>query len=175
MRPILLTIFLLFLGFIVSLFIRSGAWKSVTVTESHLGPYSMIYKEYSGPYHKILPTIQEVETWAKTAGLDCGQSFGEYLDDPNVVEHERLRSRGGCIVSQIPESLPSGFLSQTIPLRHYVVGEFSGSPALGPLKVYGKMTNYLETNRLKMNAPVIEIYNVKSETEVVTKYLFPVE
>lgn len=175
MRPILLTIFLLFLGFIVSLFIRSGAWKSVTVTDSNLGPYSMIYKEYSGPYHKILSTIQEVETWAKAQGLDCKQSFGEYLDDPNVVEHERLRSRGGCLVTQIPANLPTGFFSQTIPLRHYVVGEFSGSPALGPLKAYGKMTEYLESKRLKISAPVIEIYNVKNEADVVTQYLFPVE
>lgn len=175
MRPILLTIFLLFLGFSVSLFVKSGAWKSVTVSEADFGPFTMIYKEYSGPYHKILPTIQEVEAWVKSQGLGCTQSFGEYLDDPNVVEHERLRSRGGCLVTQVPEQLPPGIQTQIIPLRHYVVGEFTGSPALGPLKVYGKINQHLEKNRMKITAPILEIYNVTSETEVMTQYLFPIE
>lgn len=175
MRTILLGIFLLFVGFVGSLFIKSGAWKEVTITEVDLGPFVMIYKDFMGPYHKIVPVIQEVEAWAKSQNIDCSQSFGEYIDDPGVVEHERLKSRGGCIVKEIPQNLPPGFLSQTIPPRHYVMGEFSGSPALGPMKVYGKITDKIASNRWKVIAPVIEIYRVTNKTDVTTQYLFAIE
>lgn len=174
MRQILAGIFGIFVVFVLTVFLKSGAWKSVEVSEVTVGPYNMVFKDFVGPYHKIVGTIQEVESWAKSQGLDCSSSFGEYLDDPDVVEHERLRSRGGCILAEIPTQLPEGFQSQKMESRLYVMGSFAGSPALGPLKVYGHIEDYIVNHHLKKSAAVLEIYHVKNEKEVETQYLFPV-
>lgn len=175
MQKIFLGAFIIFVGFIVSIFIKAGAWRSVEISEVDLGPINMVYKDYVGPYHKIVKTIQEVETWAKSKNLDCSESFGEYLDDPNLLDHDRLKGRGGCILSTIPKEMPAEFKSQILPNRHYIQGIFLGSPALGPMKAYGKIAEYIEKNNFKSNSAVIEIYKLKDKTNVETKYLFSVQ
>lgn len=175
MRHVLLGFFLIVVGIFGFTFIRSGAWKSVQVQEGPQGPFVMIYKDFTGPYHKIIGTIREVETWAKSQGLDCKKSFGEYLDDPQVVEHERLKSRGGCLVEKAPANLPAEFKTQETPQQLYVYADFDGSPALGPLKVYGKIQDYMINRKFQMNGPVLEIYEVLNEKEIKTHFLFPVK
>lgn len=174
MKTLFAAIIITSFSFITFVFIKSGAWKSVEVTETTLGPLHLVYKEYVGPYHKIVTAIQDVETWAKSKSIECNRSFGEYLEDPNIVEHERLHSHGGCILSEMPADLPADFKSQTIPVRTYVMASFSGSPALGPLKVYGRIEDYMASKKLQRTAPVLEIYNVKSNNQVETQYLFPI-
>ncbi|MBC7371114.1 MAG: GyrI-like domain-containing protein [Bdellovibrionaceae bacterium] len=150
-----------------------GAFKSVEINSASRPAMKMIYKEHVGSYHKIVAVIQEVETWAKSQGIDCTQSFGEYIDDANMVEEIRLRSRGGCIVREIPKTLPEGFKSQEIPERSYVTAIFEGSPGIGPVKVYPKAEVFMRENGLVMDGPVIEIYVIHSEKEMTTTYLFP--
>ena len=149
-----------------------GAFKPVLISEKNAGPFLMIYKDHSGPYHKIVPVIEEVEQWAKAHGLDCKLSFGEYLDNPDVTEEGRLRSHGGCLVSEFPTNLPEGFKTQTIPEKNYVTAIFEGSPGIGPLKVYPKVFNYFEENRLKRSDSVIEVYEVRGSESMVTTYYF---
>lgn len=94
------------------------------------------------PFHKILDSLEKVEAWAKDAKVDCSKSFGHFLDDPEVVEHERLRSHVGCIVDQNKTDLPENFKMKTLPAGKYVVADFMGSPAIGPMKVYKKARQY---------------------------------
>lgn len=186
MRHILLGFFLLVVSIFVFIFIRSGAWKSVTVQEGQMGPYFFVYKDYTGPYHKIIQTIKEVEAWAEKNKLDCHKTFGEYFDDPYVVEHERLKSRGGCVLEKnlqleevLKSSLPPDFKTEEIPSRYFVFANFDGSPALGPMKVYGKLQEYMTDKKYQMDGPVIEIYNISSnnneEKTITTLFLFPVK
>ena len=150
-----------------------GAFKSVEISHAERPAMKMIFKEHVGSYHKIVAVIQEVETWAKSKNIDCTQSFGEYIDDANMVEEIRLRSRGGCIVKDIPADLPEGFKSQEIPERSYVTAIFEGSPGIGPVKVYPKAAAYMTEKGLVIDGPVIEIYVIHSEKEMTTTYLFP--
>ena len=149
-----------------------GAFKPVIISEKKTGPFLMIYKDHTGPYHKIVPIIEEVEQWAKSHGLDCPLSFGEYLDNPDTTEEGRLRSRGGCLVSEIPSNLPEGFKSQIIPEKSYVTALFEGSPGIGPLKVYPRVFDYFEENRLARSESVLEIYEVQGPQKMVTNYYF---
>ena len=150
-----------------------GAFKSVEIAKANRPAMKMIFKEHIGSYHKVVSVIQEVESWAKLHNIDCTQSFGEYIDDANMVEEIRLRSRGGCIVSEIPKELPEGFKSQEIPARSYVTAIFEGSPGIGPVKVYPKAAEFMREQGLVMDGPVIEIYIIHSEKEMTTTYLFP--
>lgn len=150
-----------------------GAFKAVDITEAERPAMKLVYKDHTGSYHKIVSIIEQVEAWAKENKINCTESFGEYIDDANAIEESRLRSRGGCIVTKIPASLPEGFQSREVPARKYVIATFEGSPGIGPLKVYPKAESYMKERQLVMDGPVMEIYVVHSERAMTTTYLFP--
>ena len=155
-----------------------GAYSKVDISDSNQGPFQTVYLDYMGPYHKISKQLEKVENYMKSQGAPCGRTFGEYLDDPQVVEEARLRARAGCIVQAVPQNLPEGLKADIIQPRHYVVAVFTGSPGIGPLKVYPKVNTYMNEKTLKQKGAVIEIYEIHSITEknaMTTTYLFPVE
>ncbi len=155
-----------------------GAFKGVDISASNQGPFKTVYVEQVGPYHKVNKTIERVEKYMATLGVKCGRTFGEYLDDPETVEQARLRSKVGCIVEQAPEKLEEGFFAGEIPARQYVVATFTGSPGIGPLKVYPRVNDFMIKQNLKQSGAVIEIYEIHSITEknaMTTTYLFPAQ
>lgn len=155
-----------------------GAFKGVEISEATQGPFKIVYLEHVGPYHKVNKVIEKVEKYMATQGTICGRTFGEYMDDPQVVEEARLRSKVGCIVEIVPAQLPEDFKSGEIPERKYVVGVFTGSPGIGPMKVYPRVNDYMVKKDLKQAGAVVEIYEIHSITEknaMTTTYLFPVQ
>ena len=171
--------------FCLYLFQYTGAFKNVTIAIDQRGPYTVIYKEHTGAYHKIVTNIEEVETWARTNGLKCRLSFGEYFDDPNTIEEGRLKSRGGCIIDplikqeseifeKIKTTLPTNFKSDVIASTKAVVALFSGAPGIGPLKVYPKANDLILEKRLTKKGSVIEIYEIFDRQSMQTTYIWPV-
>ena len=155
-----------------------GAFKPVLIAEKNQGPFHLLYKEHTGAYHKIAPTIAEVETWAKSKGLDCSRTFGEYFDDPRSVDEGRLHSRGGCLLNELPSNLQnelslSEYKTSDLPEKKYVTAVFEGSPGIGPMKVYPKVEEYFSAKGQKPSGAVMEIYVVHSEKAMTTTYLFP--
>jgi effector-binding domain-containing protein len=151
-----------------------GGFKPVDITEGERGPYKMVYADHTGSYHTTVQAINQVEAWAKEQKVDCTESFGEYIDDANRVEEDRLRSRGGCIVHELPKELPAELKTREIPLRKYVIAQFEGSPGIGPLKVYPKVESYMQERGMALDGAVIEIYVIHSEKAMTTTYLFPI-
>ncbi|MFZ3230574.1 MAG: GyrI-like domain-containing protein [Pseudobdellovibrio sp.] len=172
--------------FALYLFQYTGAFKAVTVELDQRPELTIIYKDFMGPYHKIVSTIEEVETYAKTKGLKCRLSFGEYFDNPDTVEEGRLRSRGGCVIDplvaderttfeKIKSDLPKDFKADTLPAMKAVVALFSGAPGIGPLKVYPKASEFIEKQHLVKKGNVIEIYEIFDSKSVQTTYIWPVQ
>lgn len=164
-----------------SLAYRLGAFKDVQVERRFDGPYFAVSKEHMGAYHKIATIISEVEAWAKANGEPCLLSFGEYFDNPETVDEDRLRSRGGCLTSNdkiktlaSSGQLPVGYSAASIAARDALVANFAGSPAIGPWKVYPKVMADMKTLDLELNGPVLEIYEILSPTSGRTRYVFPV-
>lgn len=175
-----LLVFMFFLagGFGAYLSIYLGVYKGVDITRAEMGPYQTVYLENIGPYHKVNKQIEKVEKYMAEQGLPCTRTFGEYLDDPAQVEEARLRAHIGCIVDKIPENRPATLHTKEIPKATYTVAVFSGSPGIGPLKVYPKVNEFMEAQNLKVSGPLIEIYEIHSITEknaMTTTYLFPSE
>ena len=158
----------------VYLYFYLGIYRPVSVTLEPRGPFYLVFKPHLGPYHQILPVIQDVEAWAAEHKLSCQTTFGEFLDDPQSVDEDRLRSRAGCVLKAPLAVPPADFEYQQRPERTYAVGHFDGSPAIGPYKVYPKVQKFLNDQRLKSTSPVIEMYTVSGE-DVVTEYLFAVD
>lgn len=155
-----------------------GAFKGVDIKEEVRGPYTMIYKVHTGPYHKIVTAIGAVEDWAKTQGIDCSLSFGQYFDNPDTQEEARLRSYGGCLVKTAPANLPEEFKAEELPARKYVTAVFEGSPGIGPMKVYPRVNDYMKEHKLQMDGAVIEVYEIHDfakKNAMTTTYLFPVK
>lgn len=162
-------------GLVGNLMIRLGSFKDVSVTEGPFGPLKIVFKKHVGAYDKIVPVIEEVETWAKAHGEICKLSFGEYYDDPDRVATDRLRSTGGCIVDKSwTTGLPDGFGFREIPNHQFVIASFDGAPSIGPIKVYPKAAEYIEVHKLNRAGPTYEIYEILSGNGVKTTYLFPV-
>ena len=121
----------------------------------------------------------EDEAWAKSIGEKCAISFGEYIDNPETTDEDRLRSRGGCVLSSAEvlngKSLPAGYSIANYDKRLAVVATFGGSPSIGPWKVYPKAKEFIEAERLSIAGPVLELYEVLSPTTGRTRYVFPVK
>ncbi len=174
-RYLLLPLLIAILVFIFYMMSYLGAFKPVIISQKNAGPFHVVYKTHVGAYHKIVPLIEEVEKWAKAQGLDCHLSFGEYLDDPKQTEEVRLRSHGGCLIEKPLDALPEGFEQKTIPEKEYVTAVFEGSPGIGPLKVYPKVFQYIEDQKLSREESVIEVYEVHSAESMTTTYYFPLK
>lgn len=155
-----------------------GAFKGVDISESTQGPFKIVYVEHVGPYHKVNKQLERIEKYMTSQNMTCGRTFGEYMDDPQVVEEARLRSKVGCIITGEPPQLVEGLQVGEIPQRKYVMAVFTGSPGIGPLKVYPRVNDFMVKHNLKQTGAVIEIYEIHSITEknaMTTTYLFPVQ
>lgn len=173
-RTILLSALTLVIAMTIYLYFYLGFYKPVEIAVAKRGPLYMLYKEHTGPYHEIGPSISAVESWAREHKVNCAKTFGEYLDDPEAVDQDRLRSHGGCLLDSRISAAPDEFHFEERGERNYVVAHFTGSPAIGPMKVYPKVREYISHERLKSSAAVIEIYLIHG-SQVDTEYLFPLE
>lgn len=172
LKIFLLSVVIFTLALSTYLFFYLGAYKGVEITTESRGPQILLYKNHIGAYHQIGPAIQDVETWAKQQNVPCPATFGEYLDNPAAGDQDRLRSRGGCILTGIPSAVPPDWKLEERPAGRFVVAQFSGSPAIGPFKVYPKIKEYLQEHRLQTTEASMEIYLING-SKVVTEYLFP--
>jgi hypothetical protein len=172
LRHIVSVTFFAILCLIAYLAVHLGAFKPVTLDMGEFGPYQLIYKKHLGAYHKIVPVIEDVEKWVRTQGENCRLSFGEYIDNPKAVEQARLRSNGGCIVSKSLSNLPPEFEQRELPKQFFIRGQFDGSPAIGPYKVYLKASEMMEAKSLIPNGPVFELYEILPNNKMKTEYLF---
>lgn len=170
----LLIVFSFFLSLGTYLYFHLGVYHPVQLEVQERGPFVLLYKTHLGPYFKINKSIEEIESWAKLQKLDCSVTFGEYLDDPQSADEDRLRSHAGCILNQKPEiALPDGYSLEERPVGRFVIGQFSGSLAVGPYTVYPKAYEFISQQRLKQNGPVIEVYRLR-EGRIDTEFLFPI-
>ncbi len=159
-------------GFIIYLYTHLGLSQPVEISRGPAGPLLLLFKQHRGPYHEIGPVIREVELWALNKNIPCSKTFGEYLDDPEAIDQDRLRSNGGCVLTVLPNGMaPDGFNVSRVPEKEYVIAKFQGSPAVGPLTVYPAVKKYFAENRLVYPPTVLEIYTVNG-SDVVTEYLF---
>jgi effector-binding domain-containing protein len=174
MRKLLFFILSSVAVFAATVFFRLGGHKPVALNLEERTEMHFLYKEHFGAYHKINDVLTQVEAYAAKNNIPCPQTFGEYLDDPRMIEERRLRSNGGCVLTATAGA-SDGYLYKTIPARQWLVAKFEGAPSIGPMKVYPKAEEYMKEHGFKLSGPVIEVYTVKGAQEARTEYLFPVE
>lgn len=178
MRYILVFVLVTIISFGAYLATYLGAFKGVEISEVQQGPFKTLYVDHVGPYHKVNKEIEQVEKFMKAQNQPCERTFGEYLDDPRIAEEARLKARVGCLVENPPAQLPEGLKTGELPQKKYVRAIFTGSPGIGPMKVYPRVAEYMKEKNLEADGTPIEIYEIHSITEkaaMTTTYLFPVK
>lgn len=173
-KTFFLTILTLAIALGTYLYFHLKVYAPVAVTLEKRGPFELLFKLHTGPYHQIGGVIHEVESFVQDHHMPCTQTFGEYLDNPETVDEDRLRSHGGCLLTSPLAVIPPEFQYQKRPERSYAVGRFAGSPSIGPYKVYPKVRHFLNEHKLKSSSPVIELYTVNGN-EMTTEYLFAID
>ena len=178
MKTILLSIFGVIVAYVAYVVFYTGVLKVVKIEKVESGPeFHLVYKVHTGAYHEIDRTITQVEDWLAAQNIGCATSFGHYLDDAESVAEERLQSHGGCVLSQAftspNDQFNDQFLYKKIEPQPYVKATFLGSPAFGPLKVYPKVLAYVESNGLKRNPTILEVYVGTEGGGMETTYYFP--
>lgn len=183
MKWIVFSLFTLVFWVVLYLYFYLGVSQPVVIDQFQTPEQLLVYKDHLGAYHKINDTIQAVEDKLNDLGFSCTLTFGQYLDDPNKVEEDRLRSQGGCLFEhstlEVQKRLSDLLHSnqdikfQLLPSRNAVRAIFKGAPAIGPFKVYPKMDEYIQQHRLARIGAILEIYEV-SGSKVTTTYLQPV-
>lgn len=181
------TIFALAIGFsllFLYLLQYTGAFKPVTLGTDERGPFLLVYKNHSGAYHKIVDDIQQVESWAKENKINCRYTFGEFFDDPGTVEEGRLKSRAGCLIENYDQKteetiknlkLPEDIQWTVYEKTKFVIALFSGSPGIGPYKVYPKIENYIKENKYIKKGSILEKYEVLDRHAMNTTYYWPIQ
>ncbi len=187
LRYIVVFIIVTLISFSVYMAQYLGAFKSVEIRNEEFGPYLMVYLDHMGPYHKIVSKIEEVEKWASENQFDCRLSFGEYFDDPELVEEARLKSIGGCLIDasktentqqllqQWTDKIQTPLKIKLLAKQEYIAADFSGSPGIGPIKVYPKIETFIQERKLKRHPSIIEIYEIldrQAKNQMQTRYLF---
>lgn len=167
-------------GFIVAMLISFvitgiylGYYKSVDVQLGNTTELHLLGIPVTGPYHLANESIEKVEKWAKENNIDCPKSFGMYLDKPEHVEPEKLKSFVGCVLEDKTSLvIPETYEQKTIKSLKAYIANFKGSPALGPLKVYPDASEWFEKNKLQFKYS-LEIYSLM-DGSFQTQYIFPI-
>ena len=177
LKYVLFFITVMIISFVLYLMTYLGVWKDVELSTINQTALKTVYVEHIGPYHKISKQLAKVEAYMASLNRPCGRTYGQYFDDPQFVEEARLKSFVGCVIEGEVPPLVEGLIVGEVPKGEYVQAVFTGSPGIGPLKVYPKVNDYMEKNNLKQNGALIEIYEIHSIQEknaMTTTYLFPV-
>lgn len=161
----------------LSAFAYFGGFASVTVIESTVGPFTLIYEQNKGPYFQTGKSVEKLMKLAKSHDVKSKLGFGRYYDDPEKTPEAELRSDAGLIVTQTEllrlEPHLEGYLTASFPETPALVAEFplKGflSVILGIWKVYPKMSSALAAKGID-ETYTFEIYDVEKQR---TTYAFP--
>lgn len=188
MKTVLLGMVLFLVTAIIWGVFNLGIFKSVmfeTATAPSPIRYNLFTVARTGAYHKINETLIDLEKWAAENNLNCTETFGLFYDDPDFIEEARLRSDAGCLVPteeinaytqklsdpKLLEKHQPRLVSLETDTAMVVKAQFTGSPWLGPYKVYAAAKNRFADLQTPFQFPVLEIYKIHEQPPK-TEYLF---
>ncbi|MFN8944811.1 MAG: hypothetical protein ACK5WZ_09315 [Pseudobdellovibrionaceae bacterium] len=187
MKFVFLSLVLFLFGSIIWGIFNLGVFKEVTFEQTDVAEpvtFHLLAISKTGAYHEINSVLVDLETWAASKKINCRQTFGLFYDDPDLVEESRLRADVGCVI--VPEELNEISKHTSDPeLKKYkarrlilktdssqiLTAVFSGSPWLGPLKVYSGARKRFHELQTDFQFPVLETYNIADKNPH-THYIF---
>jgi hypothetical protein len=154
-----------------------GMFNPLTVTMQEMGPYTIAYERYVGPYQNTGPIFDKVYKELTALGITTTNGIGIYYDNPQNTPSYKLRSDCGVIMAKKDLSKLKGNLKvQEIKKSLCVVTEFPIknmlSYMIGPMKAYPALSGFANKGKLNFSGPMFEIYNMQKD---VIMYVAPVK
>jgi len=131
-----------------------GVFSSVKVEEKEMGPYTLVYESFVGPYSQTGAVFTRVYESLKADKIATRNGIGIYYDDPSKVSQDRLRSDCGCLIDskdiEKVKRLGNKYKLKTIKKNLSMVAEFpirnSLSYMIGPMKAYPALEAHMKKN-----------------------------
>jgi len=147
-----------------------GVFSAPKVTEQPVGPYTLVYEEYTGPYSGAGPVIKKVYDGCAAEGVVTLKGFGIYFNDPKTTTPDKLKSYLGCVLEEkdlkAARQLRPKFKIMTWPKSNCLVAEFplrnDLSYMIGPLKAYPELNKALNSKGYKMTS-CMELYDIPAK------------
>jgi hypothetical protein len=139
-------IVLLIAGFLAYL----GFFSPLKVYETKLGPFTIAYESFTGPYAKSGAVFSLVYSVVRAAGIEPTRGLGIYYDDPGKVAADKLRSDCGVVIEAkdfgklkvLRKKLKVKRIDQDLGLVVEFPIRNSLSYMIGPLKAYPALMKY---------------------------------
>jgi len=163
-RLLIIVVVIAVLGFALGAYM--GLVFPLRVYEQKMGPYTVAYESFVGPYAETGPVFSKVYEALKAEGIETTRGLGIYYDDPAKVAAEKLRSDCGVIIEPKDRAkfnrVRRKFKVKWLPARESIVVEFPirnmMSYMLGPIKGYPALMKHAEEKGYKFGMPY-ELYD----------------
>jgi hypothetical protein len=160
---VLCVLVVLILGFLA----WAGMFASVKAVEQEMGPYTMAYDSFVGPYKDTGMIFQKVDQSLRKDGIVASRGIGIYYDDPQSVPANQLRSECGSIIEDknlaALEKVKANYKIKTVAKSACLVVEFPARTMMaymiGPMKAYPVLTAAAKAKSLRPSL-MYEIYDM---------------
>ena len=165
-QRISLVISLIFLGVGWTL-LWMGTFNKVWIKDSSTGPYKLVYQDVTGPYQNVQQPMDEVYYYLLENEIETSRGAGIYLDQPQEVPAEKLRSKVGTLIEakdfdKLQElDLPYQVIdiSKASRIKSDFVYRNPFSFIIAVMRVYPTLRNYFHDHQL-VGGPVMQIYDM---------------
>ncbi len=149
-----------------------GMFSKLIVQEKEMGPYTMAFEKFIGPYSQTKVAFDNVYNKLKDKGFKTSKGIGIYYDDPTKVPAKELRSDCGSIIEEndllrlielqgvveIKTISAGNCLVTVMPIKN------SLSYMFGPMKAYGAMIKYAKEKNIELGLEAsYEIYDMPNK------------
>ena len=146
-----------------------GLFSQPKTYETVMGPYTIAYESFTGPYAQTGPIFDKIYKAVKAAGINTTRGLGIYYDNPSQVPAEKLRSDCGVIIEKKDlirfAKVRNRFSTKVLPKKACIVTEFPLrnilSYMIGPIKGYPALMKFAG----KKNYKTVMTYELYDEAQ----------
>ncbi len=148
-----------------------GMFSKLKVQEKQMGPYTMAFDKFIGPYSKTKVAFDNVYNKLKEKGFNSTKGIGIYYDDPAKVPANELRSDCGSVIEDADFirliELQGVVEVQTIAASKALVVEMPiinvMSYMFGPMKAYPAIVKHAKEMNVLLSDVSYEIYDMPNK------------
>ena len=152
-------------------FFKCPKWEvdAATIDTKDVAAETVVKFEHRGPYGDVGKSLERAMDVIMDAGLvPIGAASGTYLDDPNAVAPQDVRTVLAVRVAKMKERepvLPSGYVFATQPAMHVAYAYHRGDYA-GEGEAHGRLRAWMAEQKLQPAGPPRAIWYHDPETTV---------
>ena len=144
-----------------------GAFSSIRLSFEDRGPYHIVICKKNSTYQFIGENIDIVKDYLGKNSINYTISAVILHEDPFTMSIDRIRSSGGCIISD-SVMVDTLYTIRTIKKRRVLVASIKANPAIASYKTYPALKNQLRKEFIERDyeKQVLELYYKNGLVEV---------